>query len=229
MRRSEDCWDWWYFQQADEQRRLSMLTGVLNVRRSFFLIGLLLAGCGRGPSGINAPAWDAAAATARALSDNDANHDQKLSRDELRKCPGLLSALKHFDIDGDGSISTDELKTKMQEIHDQQAALVEVPCSVMKGGRPLEGAVVTFIPESFMGEAFKPSTGVTARDGTAFPSIADEELPEELRGRVHGVHCGIYRVTVTHPQIKVPAKYNEQTELGWVFSRRNHEALTVSF
>ena len=133
-----------------------------------------------------------------------------------------------FDRDSDGAISADELKAKLQEFHEQQAALVEVHCSVTKGGRPLEGATVTFVPEAFMGDAFKPSAGVSERDGTAFPSIAEEELPEQLRGRVHGVHCGVFRVTVTHPTVAVPAKYNTQTEVGWVVMTRNHETLAIN-
>ena len=162
------------------------------------------------------------------LSDYDANGDHKLSREELKKCPGLLSAVAHFDRDSDGAISADELKAQLQEIHEQQAALVEVHCSVSKGGRPLEGATVTFVPEPFMGNAFKPSSGVSRPDGTAFPSIPEEELPKELRGRVHGVHCGVFRVTVTHPTVAVPAKFNTQTEIGWIVLLRNHETLTIN-
>jgi hypothetical protein len=186
-----------------------------------------LAGCGGGPSDIKAPTWDPATAAERALAEYDANHDHKLSKEELKKCPGLLSAVAHFDRDSDGAISADELKAKLEEIHDQQAALVEVQCSVTKGGRPLEGATVTFVPEAFMGDAFKPSAATTGGDGTAFPTIAEEELPNELRGRVHGAQCGIFRVTVTHPTVAIPAKYNSQSELGWVVLVRSHDAINI--
>ena len=205
-----------------------MLQGVLGGQRRLILFGVLLAGCGLGSKGIKAPEWDPAVAADRALADYDANGDHKLSRDELKKCPGLFSAVALFDRDGDGAISADELKAKLQEIHDQQAALVEVHCTVTKGGRPLEGATVTFVPETFMGDAFQPLAGVSKPDGTVLPSIADEELPKELRGRVHGVHCGIFRVTVTHPTVAIPAKYNTQTELGWVVLIRSHETLTIN-
>jgi hypothetical protein len=205
-----------------------MLQGVLGGQRRLVLFGVLLAGCGRGSKDLKAPEWDASAAAERALSDYDGNGDHKLSREELKKCPGLLSAVALFDRDSDGAISADELKAKLQELRDQQAALVEVRCLVTKGGRPLEGATVTFVPETFMGDAFQPLAGVSRPDGTVLPSIADEELPQELRGRVHGVHCGIFRVTVTHPTVAVPAKYNTQTELGWAVLVRNHETLTIN-
>jgi hypothetical protein len=205
-----------------------MWQGVLDRQRRLVLFCILLAGCGRGPRDIKAPEWNPAAAAERALSDYDADGDHKLARQELKNCPGLLSALALFDRDSDGAISSDELKAKLQEIHEQQTALVEVSCSVMKGGRPLEGATVTFVPETFMGDAFKPSSGVSRPDGTAFPTVAEEELPKELRGRVHGVHCGIFRVTVTHPTVAVPAKYNTQTELGWVVMVRSHDTLAIN-
>ena len=54
-------------------------------------------------------------------------------------------------------------------------------------------------------------------------------MPEEYRGRVQGVHCGIFRVVVTHPNVDIPAKYNTQTELGRIVSRRDHDTLTINF
>src|SRR4051794_6310541 len=72
----------------------SMLIRNLTLRRRLVLFGLLLAGCGHGQTRIVVPQWDAAAATERAMSDYDADRNQKLSRDELKKSPGLLYALK---------------------------------------------------------------------------------------------------------------------------------------
>jgi hypothetical protein len=204
-----------------------MLHGVLRSQSQLVLFGVLLAGCGGGPSDVKAPEWDPSTAAERALADYDANHDHKLSKEELKKCPGLLSAVARFDRDNDGAISADELKAKLEEIHEQQAALVEVQCSVTKGGRPLEGASVTFVPEAFMGDAFKPSAAITGSDGVAFPTIAEEEIPKEMRGRVHGAHCGIFRVTVTHPTVAIPAKFNSQSELGWVVLVRSHDSLNI--
>ncbi|HEX2473950.1 MAG TPA: hypothetical protein VHK01_04360, partial [Lacipirellulaceae bacterium] len=203
--------------------------GLIPDRRWLLLFSLLLGGCRSSSATIEVPEWDPAAAADRALSDYDTNGDRKLSREELKKCPGLLSAIDQFDQDRDRSISGDELTAKLNEIRQQDAALVEITCVVTRGGRPFEGATVKFVPEPFMGEDVKPATGVTARDGTTFPSIDDQELPEESRGRVRGVPCGVFRVLVTHPTVAVPAKYNTQTELGRIISRRDHEPFTVAF
>ena len=162
-----------------------------------------------------------------ALAEYDSNGDRKLSGGELKRCPGLLSGIRTFDVDGNGSISHDELQTKLGELKQEQAALVEITCEVTRNGRPLEGATVKFVPESFMGDDLKPAVGITTRDGTAFPTVADEELPEEYRGRVHGIHCGVFRVVVTHPNVDIPDKYNTKTELGRLVTRRDRESLTI--
>jgi hypothetical protein len=206
-----------------------MFRGFIRDCRWLLLFGLLIGGCGLSSATIEVPEWDPAAAADRALSDYDSNADRKLSREELKKCPGLLSAIEQFDQDGDRSISGDELTSKLHEIRQQDAALVEISCVVTRGGQPLEGATVKFVPEPFMGEDVKPAMGVTARDGTTFPSVDDQELPEDFRGRVRGVPCGVFRVLVTHPTVLVPPRYNTQTELGRIISRRDHEPLTVNF
>jgi hypothetical protein len=80
-----------------------------------------------------------------------------------------------------------------------------------------------------MGDALRPASGVTAPNGGAALSVADEEIPAAVRGKVKGAHCGIFRVVVTHPTVKVPAKYGEQSEVGCVVSRRNNKPVTISF
>lgn len=192
-------------------------------------IGLLLGGCSRSGGDIALPEWNPSAAAGQALTTYDSNGDHKLSPDELKKCPGLLASLSRVDRDGDGTISGDELTAKLKEIQDQQAALVEVMCVVTRGGQPLEGATVAFEPESFMGDGFKPAKAITGPDGVAFPTVAEEEIPAEYRGRVHGMHCGVFRVLVTHPHVEIPARYNTQTELGRVVARRDHESLNINF
>jgi hypothetical protein len=205
-----------------------MSRGFLLRRTSPVLLALLLVGCHRAPAEIATPKWDPATAADRALSDYDSNGDHKLSPEELKKCPGLFAVKDRFDSDRDGSISRDELISQLHDIRQQDAALVEISCVVTRNGQPLEGATVKLIPESFMGDDVKPASGITGRDGTTFPSLADEELPENYRGRVHGVPCGIFRVVVTHPSAGIPAKFNTQTEIGRVISRRDHEPLMIN-
>lgn len=189
--------------------------------------GLLFTGCTGAPAGVAGPKWSSAAAAAQALSENDANGDSKLSKEELKKCPGLLAAMSSLDRDSDGALSEEELKTGLEEMRQAATALVKVPCSVTHGGRPLEGATVTFVPESFMGSGIKSASGVTGADGLAIPTVADEELPAEYRGRLKGVPCGIFRVTVTHPSVAIPPKFNTETTIGRMVTRRDREPLSI--
>lgn len=175
------------------------------------------------------PKFDPAAATAAAQAEFDANGDGKFSEEELKKSPGLAAALAAFDGDNDASLSADELKAGLERFRLEGASLITLTCRVSHNGGPLEGATVTLVPEPFMGEALKPATGVTARTGGAGLSVADEEIPAAVRGKVKGAHCGIFRVVVTHPTVKVPAKYNTETELGRVVSRRNNDTVTIDF
>lgn len=205
-----------------------MLRGLMSDWRGLLLFGLLLGGCGFSSVSMEMPELDPATAADRALSEHDSNGDGKLSREELKKCPGLLSAIADFDRDRDRSISGDELRAKLQEIQGTGPALVEVSCVVTSNGRPVEGATVKMVPESFMGETFQTATGVTARNGTVYPSVAQETLPEEYRGRIQGVHVGVYRVEVTHPSVAVPAKFNTQTGLGRTVTLRDRDALSIN-
>lgn len=204
-----------------------MSNQVLRNLAQFVPVSLLLTGCARGPSGIAVPEWAPAVVAGRILTECDANGDRNLSAEELKKSPGLLSATSYFDRDGNGSVSENELTSKLQELYDDQAALVEINCMVTRGGVPLEGAKIEFVPESFLGESFHPAVGVTGPDGVAFPTVADEHLPAEYRGRIHGVHCGVFRVVITHPTIEIPAKYNTQTKLGRTVTRRDKGSMNI--
>ena len=46
-----------------------------------------------------------------------------------------------------------------------------------------------------MGEAFKPSSASLGPMGLRFLPSPTKNSLGELRGRVHGVHCGVFRVT----------------------------------
>lgn len=175
------------------------------------------------------PKFDPAAATAAAQAEFDANGDGKFTEDELKKSPGLAASLAAFDGDNDGVLSVDELKAGLDLFYREGASLITLSCRVNRNGAPLEGATVTLVPEPFMGEALKPASGVTAPNGGAALSVADEEIPAAVRGKVKGAHCGIFRVVVTHPTVKIPAKYGEQSEVGCVVSRRNNKPVAISF
>ena len=118
-----------------------MLRGFLHGWRRLVWFGLLLVGCDRGPAGVAAPEWDPAAAAERALSEYDANGDHKLSREELKKCPGLLSAWNASIAIAMARYPADELKSQLHEIHgNRRPRSSKYHCSVTQGGQPLEGA-----------------------------------------------------------------------------------------
>jgi hypothetical protein len=188
----------------------------------------LLLGCNSTPAGIDVPDFDPAAATAAAMSQYDANGDQKLVAEELKDCPGLKATLSRFDASGDGAVAAEELTSQLNMFRQQAASLVTVSCTVRQGGRPLAGAKVEYVPESFLGGAIKPAVGITGPDGRATPTIAEEFIPAEYRGRIAGVHCGIFRVVVTHPTVKIPAKFNAQTEIGRMVTRRDDQPLEIN-
>jgi hypothetical protein len=205
-----------------------MIDGILPNWRLLSFLGLILVGCNRAPAGVAPPELDPQGSTDRAFSQYDANADQKLSRDELGECPGLVAAIQSLDRDRDGSVSADELKASLERFQQEGAGLVTISCLVTRGGRPLENAKVDLVPESFLGDAVKPASGVTGPDGSATLSVAESEIPEEYRGSIHGVPTGIFRVVVTHPSVAIPAKYNTKTEIGRIVTRRDHEALTIN-
>ena len=191
--------------------------------------GAAFFGCSTGTNNSAIPKFDPAAATAAAKQEFDANGDGRFSDDELKKSPGLVAARAAFDGDNDGILSVDELRAGLDQFHREGASLIEISCLVEHKGSPLEGVTVTLVPEPFMGESLKPATGVTSRSGGASLSVADEEIPAVIRGKVKAVQCGIFRVVVTHPTVKIPPKYGEQSEVGCIVSRRNNEPVTISF
>jgi hypothetical protein len=205
-----------------------MLSGFLHDWRVAGLVGILMVGCNRGPDGVAAPELDPQGSTDRVFAQYDANADQQLSREELSESPGLLAALASLDRDRNGAIASDELKASLARFQGEGAGLVTISCFVTRGGQPLENAKVELVPEPFLADIVKPASGVTGPDGTASLSVDESAIPAEYRGRIQGVPTGIFRVVVTHPNIAIPAKYNTQTQLGRIVTRRDHETLTIN-
>jgi hypothetical protein len=156
---------------------------------------------------------DPAAAAREALAAYDADGDGTLSREELKKCPGLLSSLSRFDANGDGRISAEEIAARIRTWQGHKVGLMRFSCKVTAGGRPLAGATVRLVGEKFLGDALKPASGLTQANGVANVTVSPEDLPADCQG-LSGVFPGVYRVEVTHPSRTIPAKYNTQTVLG---------------
>jgi hypothetical protein len=174
-----------------------------------FLGGLLLltAGCSSG-GGAGTVQFSPRDATDQALAEYDANKDGALDAKELEACPGMLSALKRADKNGDGRLTADEITDRLT-LFQQQGMQADVSVAATLDGRPLVGATVTLVPEKFMGPSVKPATAVTDNEGTGFFKTEGSEYVQ--------VALGYYRVQVSkNVQGKevIPAKYNTQTVLG---------------
>jgi hypothetical protein len=145
----------------------------------------------------------------------DKNADGALAGDELTAVPGIKKHLDKYDTDGNQQVSRDEIAARLGDWGSQKMALMGRSYVVTLDGRPLEGATVTMVPESYLGDGVKQATGVTAANGLTRMTHADEDLPKSANGRpIPGVRGGTFKVQVTHPSRKIPANYNTSTELG---------------
>ncbi len=183
----------------------------------FCLLGLLAVafGCSSRPNRVNPVEINASSASSEAMELYDKNADGALASDELNAVPGIKKYLDKYDRDSDQRVTRDEIAARLQAWTDARMGLLGRSYVVTLDGRLLEGATVTFVPEPYLGENVKPATGTTAPNGLTRMSHAEEDLPKTANGRpIHGVKGGTYKVQVTHPSRKIPAKYNTATELG---------------
>jgi hypothetical protein len=186
-----------------------------------FVVGTL--GCSTPAStGPELPAFDPQAAVAQAMNSYDADKDGSLSKQEVDRSPGLTAAFPHFDKDGSGTISPEEMLNRLKYYADAGIALYGWTCEVRQGGRPLPGATVTLVPEDFMKSVAQPATGVTDNHGVASPVIKKDELD--------GAYFGLYRIVVSKKDASgrelVPAEFNSQTKLGQELAPDNRSAET---
>ncbi|MEM9658969.1 MAG: EF-hand domain-containing protein, partial [Planctomycetota bacterium] len=144
---------------------------------------------------------------AAAMEQADSNGDGFLSEEELTaSAPGLGYNLEAIDTDGDGQLSMEEIAARIKEYRDMGVGLASTTCLVTLKGRPLPNATVKFIPEPFLGDIVEPATGTTTIDGLVRMKADGSD--------VKAVRVGMYRVEITDPRGKVPAKYNTETEQG---------------
>lgn len=186
-----------------------------NTGRKFATSALLAAalGCSRTPQ-VTLPHVDPESAVNAAFELYDTDNSSALDRQELAKCPALLTRLEAYDQDSSGTIDRQEMAARVQELLLDKAGLARLKCQVTYQGKPLADAEVVFEPESYLGDEIKPASGVTNQQGLATIKIADEHLSQVER-KLKPLHYGTYKVRITHPRVKLPPKYNTQTELGY--------------
>ena len=135
----------------------------------------------------------------------DANKDGFLDEKELEKVPGLAAARKEVDTNHDGKISADAIAARIDSWRKSKVGRLVLTCVITHNRRPLPGATVTLVPETFLGNQLTPGNGVTDDCGRVFIS-ATTDPP--------GLSPGFYRVQVTKAGENIPAKYNTETILG---------------
>ena len=132
----------------------------------------------------------------------------------MAKCPAILAEIKAYDMDANGSVSRDEIATRIQSLLKHGVGLTRLNCDVNLNGRGLSDATIEFVPETYLGEEIKAAQGVTNERGVAQMAIPAEQLPEDQRD-LKAIHYGTYKVRITHPKVKLPARYNTETTLGY--------------
>jgi hypothetical protein len=192
----------------------------------FLLAGLVMGGCSRGPRGINPPHIDAEEAATMAISMYDADKDGSLNQAELASCPGVLAEQKSYDTDKNGLISQAEIASRINNLGKLGVGMTRLNCSVTLNGRAIQDATVEFEPEAYLGAEVKTARGVTNAQGMAQLAISPDDLPSQIKD-LKGIQYGTYKVRITHPTLKLPAKYNTATTLGYE-SRPGDPAATFS-
>jgi hypothetical protein len=139
----------------------------------------------------------------------DINLDGYLDSKELEKSPGLKAALAHIDKNRDGKISKQEIADRIKSWADSRAGRVPFHVRAAHNGKPLVGALVVLVPESFLGDTLKSGSGTTSDTGTAVISTSND-----VNHSVHGMSPGFYRVEITKDGEPIPATYNRETTLG---------------
>jgi hypothetical protein len=152
---------------------------------------------------VGPPSIDPDDAGQQALAAYDRDADGLLSKEELANCPGILGRIVEFDKDKDDHVSADEIAQRIDMWQTTQVGLMSLSCRVTLDGQPLAGADVKLIPEEFLGGAVQPASGTTDNYGVAYPAIAADKLPADLQD-VKGVHLGIYKVEISHPNKQLP-------------------------
>lgn len=139
----------------------------------------------------------------------DRDGDGKVAGDELDAAPALKAALDNLDTNGDGAVDADEVTARVESWQESRIGRMSLTCRVTRRGQSLEGATITFEPESYLGEEIQAAVGETDAGGMAVPSIPDADPP--------GIAPGLYLVRISlkkNGQEMIPPKYNSETTLG---------------
>lgn len=179
------------------------------------LVALGVGGCTWGTKRFEPPSISASGAASEAIKLYDTDGDGFLAGAELDKVPGLKAAIETVDTDKDGKVSAEEIAARITAWKASKIGVAGTMCIVKLDGQPLADAMVTFEPESFLGENVLAGIGVTDFTGAAYPTIPKDKRP--VAGMPPGLQLGFYRVKVSKEvggRETIPAQYNAETTLG---------------
>jgi hypothetical protein len=178
-------------------------------------VAACLAGCSGRPAAVKPVDIDAGDASSKAMAEYDKSGDGKLDDAELAAVPALLKYKSIYDKNSDGAIDESEIAARIAQWEEQGLGFRQLNAAVFLDGQPLMGAEVELIPEPYLAPSVKPAKGASDGFGIAAMAMAREDMPPQLANlSVEGVTGGTFKVKVTHPSKKIPAKYNTETTLG---------------
>lgn len=175
---------------------------------------LVLPGCSNKPERVYPPSVDSGAAGQAAMARYDADNDGSLNQEELANCPGIVASLARYDTDESGAVDAAEVTARLDMWRKSRVAMTPAVCQVRLNGEPFAGALVKIIPESFMGDEVKPASGTTDENGYVSLALAEQDRPANAKSAI-GVHLGVYKVEITHPDRNLPARFNTASQLGF--------------
>jgi len=173
---------------------------------------LTQSGCMRGPGRVVPPSINANSAGQEAIQMFDKNKDGKISGAELDAVPSLKEALPNFNPPStvEKGVTAANVTERIKKWQESRVGKIgSITCTVKRGGKPLAGADVKFVPEKFLGSNMPVCSGTSSVDGVAILSA-----PLQSTDDVSGVPPGYYRVEITKSGENIPAKYNTQTIFG---------------
>jgi EF hand len=175
---------------------------------------LLVGGCSSTPERVKPPRIDVKSAANQAMEMYDADHDGKLSVQELAKCPGVLISLERYDANHDKTIDLDEFIQHLADLLRDRSGATQLGVGVTYKGSPLADAKVVFEPEPYLGSEIQTAEGVTTSYGQAEVGMPADKAPKSLKS-MKLIQYGTFKVRITHPKINLPTKYNSETTLGY--------------
>ncbi len=144
------------------------------------------------------------------IAEFDKDSDGSISKDELPKGMDLQGQ----DKDSDGKFSKPELEALVRNWQDMQVGMTAFRLQLTRNGTPLEGAIVTLEPYSFLGSETLPASGISGPDGVVQFSVAEDKTPSP---GLKVMHTGFFKMRVSKEEggkESIPAKYNSESVLG---------------